>query len=91
MTRKPLADIIAEGEGHALGKALGPVSITPLGIGCIIGTGNFVLAGSAAARYAGPGVMLSIVIGGMACAFVGLRDRGAMRHGLARRPSAFLE
>ena len=41
MTRKPLADIIAEGEGHALGKTLGPISLTALGIGCIIGAGVF--------------------------------------------------
>ncbi len=52
MTRKPLADIIAEGEGQALGKTLGPFSLTALGIGCIIG--------AAAARYAGPGIMLSL-------------------------------
>ena len=72
MTRKPLADIIAEGAGHALGKTLGPFSLTALGIGCIIGAGIFVLTGTAAARYAGPGIMLSFVIGGIACAFVGL-------------------
>jgi APA family basic amino acid/polyamine antiporter len=72
MTRKPLADIIAEGESHALRKTLGPVSLTALGIGCIIGAGIFVLTGTAAARYAGPGIMLSFVIGGIACAFVGL-------------------
>ena len=72
MTRKPLADIIAEGESHALGKTLGPVSITALGIGAIIGAGIFVLTGTAAAQYAGPGIMLSFVLGGIACAFVGL-------------------
>src|SRR5580692_6108674 len=72
MTRKPLADIIAEGESHSLGKTLGPFSLTALGIGCIIGAGIFVLTGTAAARYAGPGIMLSFVIGGIACAFVGL-------------------
>src|SRR5580693_4245753 len=72
MTRKPLADIIAEGESHALRKTLGPISLTALGIGCIIGAGIFVLTGTAAARYAGPGIMLSFVIGGIACAFVGL-------------------
>jgi hypothetical protein len=72
MTRKPLADIIAEGESHALRKTLGPISLTALGIGCIIGAGIFVLTGTAAARYAGPAIMLSFVIGGIACAFVGL-------------------
>ena len=72
MTRKPLADIIAEGEGHALRKTLGPVSLTAVGIRCIIGAGIFVLTGTAAARYAGPGIMLSFVIGGIVCALVGL-------------------
>ncbi len=62
----------AEGEGHALRKTLGPISLTALGIGCIIGAGIFVLTGTAAARYAGPGIMLSFVIAGIACAFVGL-------------------
>ena len=48
------------------------MSITALGIGCIIGAGIFVLTGTAAAHYAGPGIMLSFVVGGIACAFVGL-------------------
>ncbi|GLS17468.1 amino acid transporter [Labrys miyagiensis] len=75
MTRKPVADIIAEGGeggGHTLSKTLGPWSITALGIGCIIGAGIFVLTGTAAAKYAGPSIMLSFVVGGIACAFVGL-------------------
>jgi APA family basic amino acid/polyamine antiporter len=72
MTRKPVADIIAEGGAQTLGRSLGAWSITALGIGCIIGAGIFVLTGTAAARYAGPGIMLSFVIGGVACAFVGL-------------------
>lgn len=72
MSRKAVADIIAEGEQHALSKALGPLSITALGIGCIIGAGIFVLTGTAAANYAGPSIMLSFVVGGIACAFVGL-------------------
>ena len=75
MARKPVADIIAsadvEGE-HKLAKTLGPLSITAMGIGCIIGAGIFVLTGTAAAHYAGPGIMLSFVLGGVACAFVGL-------------------
>jgi APA family basic amino acid/polyamine antiporter len=71
MARKPvLLDIIASGEaeGHNLARALGPVSITAMGIGA----GIFVLTGTAAAHYAGPGIMLSFVLGGVACAFVGL-------------------
>ena len=72
MSRKAVADIIAEGEQHALSKTLGAWSITALGIGCIIGAGIFVLTGTAAANYAGPSIMLSFVVGGIACAFVGL-------------------
>lgn len=72
--RKSVAEIIASGEagGHTLAKTLGPLSITFIGIGAIIGAGIFVLTGTAAAQYAGPGIMLSFVLAGIACAFVGL-------------------
>ncbi|MDP4021466.1 amino acid permease [Methylobacterium sp. NEAU 140] len=74
MARKPVADIVASGEaeGHSLARSMGPLSITAIGIGAIIGAGIFVLTGTAAAQYAGPGIMLSFVLGGIACAFVGL-------------------
>lgn len=73
MARKSVQDIIAGGEGvHSLAKTLGPWSITALGVGAIIGAGIFVLTGTAAAQYAGPGIMLSFVAAGIACAFVGL-------------------
>ena len=72
MARKSIAQIIGEGEGHALQQTLGPFSIIAIGVGAIIGAGIFVLTGTAAAQYAGPGIMLSFVIAGIACAFVGL-------------------
>jgi len=72
MHRKPITDIIGTTSKHTLAPSLGAPSITALGIGCIIGAGIFVLTGTAAAQYAGPGVMLSFVLGGIACAFVGL-------------------
>ena len=74
MTRKPIADIVAaeDGDTRNLAKSLGPFSITAMGIGAIIGAGIFVLTGTAAAKYAGPSIMLSFVVGGIACAFVGL-------------------
>jgi len=74
MTRKSVDDIVKHGEAdsHKLSKTLGPFSITAMGIGAIIGAGIFVLTGTAAAQYAGPSIMLSFVLGGVACGFVGL-------------------
>jgi APA family basic amino acid/polyamine antiporter len=74
MARKSVADIVASAEGgeRHLSKSLGALSITAMGIGAIIGAGIFVLTGTAAAQFAGPGIILSFVLGGIACAFVGL-------------------
>jgi APA family basic amino acid/polyamine antiporter len=51
---------------------LGPVNLTALGIGAVIGAGIFVLTGQAAAKYAGPAIVFSFVLAGLACAFAGL-------------------
>lgn len=56
---------------HSLRRSLGPISLTALGIGAIIGAGIFVLSGLGA-HYAGPGLMLSFVLSGLGCAFAGL-------------------
>ncbi|WHZ11651.1 MAG: putative amino acid permease, GabP family [Burkholderiaceae bacterium] len=74
MARKPIASILesAEGGQRHLAKTLGAFSITSMGIGAIIGAGIFVLTGTAAAQYAGPGIILSFILAGVACAFVGL-------------------
>lgn len=71
-TRKPLATLFAEAESGTLKRALGPVSLTTLGIGAIIGAGIFVLTGQAAAEYAGPAIVVSFILAGTACAFAGL-------------------
>ena len=55
-----------------LHRALGPFNLTTLGIGAIIGAGIFVLTGQAAAKYAGPAIVLSFVLAGIACALAGL-------------------
>ena len=47
-------------------RVLGPVDLTLLGIGAIIGTGIFVLTGQAAAAHAGPAVVLSMIVAGVA-------------------------
>jgi APA family basic amino acid/polyamine antiporter len=75
MARKTVADIVGSAdveEGRHLSKTLGATSITAMGIGAIIGAGIFVLTGTAAAQFAGPAITLSFVLGGIACAFVGL-------------------
>jgi APA family basic amino acid/polyamine antiporter len=72
--RKPLQMIVAEaqevGEKH-LQRSLGPVSLTALGVGAVIGAGIFVMSGLGA-HYAGPSLMLSFVFSGLGCAFAAL-------------------
>ena len=62
----------AETGEHSLKRVLGPVNLITLGIGAIIGTGIFVLTGQAAAQYAGPAIVLSMVLAGLAAALAGL-------------------
>ncbi len=76
---KNLDDILAsaQGEGHALKRTLGPINVTLLGIGAIIGAGIFATVGTAAAGDAarpgaGPSLMLSFVITAVVCAFTAL-------------------
>jgi APA family basic amino acid/polyamine antiporter len=56
----------------SLKRALGPLNLTALGIGAIIGAGIFVLTGQAAAKFAGPAIVFSFILAGVACAFAGL-------------------
>ncbi len=62
----------AEHGAKALKRTLTAMDLTLLGIGAIIGTGIFVLTGTAAANKAGPAIVLSYVLAGMACAFAAL-------------------
>jgi basic amino acid/polyamine antiporter, APA family len=74
LAKKPMSLMLEESRDtgeHSLKRTLGPVSLTALGIGAIIGAGIFVLSGLGA-HYAGPGLMLSFVISGFGCAFAGL-------------------
>ncbi|MGH7925127.1 MAG: amino acid permease, partial [Candidatus Binatus sp.] len=72
--RKPPAALMADAESHAGGlkRALGALDLTLLGIGAIVGAGIFVLTGVAAAKYAGPAIVLSFVVSGFACAMAAL-------------------
>jgi len=74
LAKKPMAWLLDEAQeagAHTLRRTLGPVSLTALGVGAIIGAGIFVLSGLGA-HYAGPGLTLSFVISGLGCAFAGL-------------------
>ena len=65
--------LLAEMAGeHRLRRVLGPVSLSALGVGAIIGAGIFVLTGLAAHDFAGPGLVLSFVVAGTACALAAL-------------------
>jgi APA family basic amino acid/polyamine antiporter len=76
--RKPLDALISEGgdEQHGLKKTLGVLDLVALGVGAIIGAGIFAVLGSAtsgaAGRPAGPGVVVSILLTGVACGFCAL-------------------
>src|SRR4249920_2339333 len=71
-SKKSFADLQAEADGGQLRRSLGPWHLTALGIGSVIGTGIFVLTGTAASQNAGPALVLSMIIAGVGCAFAGL-------------------
>ena len=71
--RKSVTQLQAEAEAdHSLKRSLGVINLTALGIGAIIGTGIFVLTGTVAAQNAGPAVVLSFVLAGIASVFAAL-------------------
>src|SRR3954471_21092115 len=71
--RKTLAQLLEEMKGeNRLRRILGPVGLTSLGVGAIIGAGIFVMTGRAAAQDAGPAIMLSYVVAGFGCLFAAL-------------------
>ena len=63
---KPLDAILATAEKKSLKRTLGWFQLTLFGIGCVIGTGIFVLT-SVGAQKAGPGLMLAFAIAGAVC------------------------
>ena len=72
--RKPLAMLLEELEGKdRLKRVLGPVGLTSMGIGAVIGAGIFVSTGQAAHQTAGPSLMLSYAVSG-----IGLHLRRAL-------------
>ncbi|MDP8915657.1 MAG: amino acid permease [Pseudomonadota bacterium] len=70
--RKSIEHIQEEARRHELRRTLGPLNLVSLGIGAIIGAGIFVITGQVAAANAGPAILLSFVVAGIACALAGL-------------------
>jgi basic amino acid/polyamine antiporter, APA family len=72
--KKSIAAMLLESEkkGASLKKDLGAFDLTMLGIGAIIGTGIFVLTGVAASTHAGPALIISFILSGLACVFAAL-------------------
>src|ERR1700741_5192664 len=70
--RKSVEQMHDEHEHGELKRSLDATNLVLLGIGCIIGTGIFVLTGRAAAQFAGPAIVISFVITGTLCALVAL-------------------
>src|SRR6476660_5415674 len=70
---KSLEQLLEEMKGEdRLRRVLGPVQLTSLGVGAVIGAGIFVATGAAAHNVAGPSLMLSYVLAGVTCIFAAL-------------------
>ncbi len=72
LIRKSVAQIQKEAAASPLKRTLGPINLVSLGIGCIIGAGIFVLTGQVASAHAGPAIVFSFILAGIACALAGL-------------------
>src|SRR5919201_388348 len=71
--RKPIAMLLEEMRGDdRLRRVLGPLQLTSLGVGAVIGAGIFVSTGAVARQTAGPALMLSYLAAGLACVFAAL-------------------
>ncbi|MFM8285419.1 MAG: amino acid permease [Planctomycetaceae bacterium] len=71
--KKSLKHLLDDMAGdHRLKRVLGPVSLTALGVGAVIGAGIFVATGAAAHDIAGPSLMVSYVVAGLTCIFAAL-------------------
>ncbi|MDO4559093.1 MAG: amino acid permease, partial [Planctomycetia bacterium] len=65
--------VLEDMQNHeGLRRTLGPISLTSLGVGAIIGTGIFIVTGLAARQYAGPALIISFILAGLACTFAAL-------------------
>jgi len=72
MIKKSVSQIQTESGQGELKRTLTAANLISLGIGCIIGTGIFVMTGQAAAQFAGPAIIISFMMAGLCCAFAAL-------------------
>jgi APA family basic amino acid/polyamine antiporter len=74
LAKKSIGALLKEASDsrHGLKRALGPVNLTAMGIGAVIGAGLFLLTGAVAAKFAGPGVVFSYMIAAAICVFAAL-------------------
>ena len=71
--KMPLEVILSEKkDGPRLKRVYGTLELIMMGVGVVIGTGLFVVTGVAAADYAGPALVLSFILAGIACACAAL-------------------
>lgn len=70
--KKDISLLTPEAAHGQLKRTMGTLDMILLGIGCVIGTGIFVITGVAAAQNAGPGIIISFIISGLACLFTAL-------------------
>src|SRR5512134_1479133 len=72
LQRRSIESLQADAQRSGLPRTLSALNLVLLGIGCIVGAGIYVLPGLAAAHFAGPGVVLSFLLAGAACALAAL-------------------
>lgn len=70
--KKSINTMIAQSRKVELNRTLGLFDLIFLGVGCVIGTGIFVVTGVVAAQSAGPAIIISFIIAGIACALAAL-------------------
>ncbi|KAB7672649.1 amino acid permease [Bacillus sp. B1-b2] len=66
--KKSLTTMISQSQNKALDRTMGVMDLIFLGVGCVVGTGIFVVTGVVAAESAGPAIVLSFILAGIACA-----------------------
>lgn len=70
--KKSIDDLLKSDKDKPLKRAIGPVGLIIMGLGCIIGAGIFIVTGVASANYSGPALILSFIISAVACVFTAL-------------------